>query len=340
MQLSIIIVNYNVKYFLEQCLDSILASHINFTYEVIIVDNNSSDDSVSYIKNKFDQPNISFIVNNDNPGFAKANNQAIRLVKGEYILLLNPDTVLGENVLSHVCSFMDKNSKAGAVSVKMINGNGNFLAESKRGFPTPWASFCKLSGLASIFPTSPFFGQYNLKYLDEDKTHKVPILVGAFMMIRKTALDKTGYLDEAFFMYGEDIDLSYRILQAGYENYYLPEKIIHYKGESTDKSEKKYTDAFYGAMRIFFNKHYPHYGKLFSSLISAGISLRALISGFIDKSPDNDKDSRIITFDADEYSYEEIIERMDKNRDINTQFRIYNPKTGIILGARFAEKIS
>lgn len=333
MKLSIIIVNYNVKYFLEQCLTSILASQFDSEYEVIIVDNNSTDNSLPYLKSRFTQPNIYYLANDHNSGFATANNQAIRQARGEYILLLNPDTVLGENVLSNVCRFMDNKPESGAVGVKMINGYGTFLPESKRGFPTLWASFCKISGLAAIFPKSGFFGKYNLRYLDENKVHQVPILAGAFMMIRRAALDKAGLLDEAFFMYGEDIDLSYRITKAGYNNYYLPEKIIHYKGESTDKNDKKYTEAFYGAMRIFFKKHYPNHSKIYNLFISAGISIASLFRHTQSDTPTFD----IIDCDASQNSYEEIIEKMDNCNNKNVQFRIFTPKTGMVIGTHYAK---
>lgn len=341
MKLSIIIVNYNVKYFLEQCLNSIIDSNIAFTYEIYIVDNNSTDGSIEYIRSKFQQTNIHFIENTTNPGFSKANNQAILLSKGEYILLLNPDTVAGENTLQNTCDFMDSNPNAGAVGVKMINGSGNFLPESKRGFPSPWASFCKMFGLASIFPKSKLFGGYNLLYLNEDKSHQVPILAGAFMMIRKEALNKSGLLDESFFMYGEDIDLSYRIQQVGYKNYYLPERIIHYKGESTNKNDIKYMKAFYGAMNIFYNKYYP-YNKLFSILVLTGIKIKILIEklvkliGITNKNK-SIKESTIITFNKKDFSYEEIINQMDYMRKSNIEYRIYNPSTGITIGTRFTE---
>ncbi|MDU1905975.1 MAG: glycosyltransferase family 2 protein [Dysgonomonas sp.] len=342
MKLSVIIVNYNVKYFLEQCLNSVLASKINFDYEIFIVDNNSTDNSLEYLRVRFTQSNIHYIANKDNPGFAVANNQAIKQAKGEYILLLNPDTVLGEHILAEVCNFLDNHQDAGGAGVKAIDGTGKFLAESKRGFPTPWASFCKLSGLESLFPKSKIFGKYSLKYLDENKLHKVPILVGSFIMIRKSVLDKTGLLDEAFFMYGEDIDLSFRIIQAGYNNYYLPEKIIHYKGESTDKSDPRYTQAFYDAMRIFFRKYYPDYSKFYSLFISAGISLKAFFAPLNKKrvQPFINEERQVIILNTKENTYEEIIDKIDNNTDKNIQFRIYNPDTGIEIGHRTIKQIN
>lgn len=271
--LSLVIVNYNVKYFLEQCLYSVRAATISMDVEVFVVDNNSSDGSVEYLRPLF--PEVTFIENPDNPGFAIANNQAIKKCKGEYILLLNPDTVLGEESLRTIFFFMDEHPKAGAVGVKMLDGHGQFLPESKRSFPSPWVSFCKLFGLAELFPNSKIFARYSLSYLSENKQHKVDVLSGAFMLIRHEALDKAGLLDENFFMYGEDIDLSYRLVLAGYKNYYLPERLLHYKGESTKHADKKYINAFYGAMITFFQKYYPRSGWFMTSLIKLGVWFKA-----------------------------------------------------------------
>ena len=346
MKLSIIIVNYNVKYFLEQCLLSINGSNVNFELEVIVVDNNSSDNSVEYLKKRF--PEVIFIENKDNPGFSKANNQGIKIARGEYILILNPDTVLGEQVLETTCSFMDNNSECGAIGVKMINGNGIFLPESKRGLPTPWSSFCKIFGLAKIFPNSPLFGKYHLKYLDENDIHAVEILAGAFMLIRKEVLDKTGYFDETFFMYGEDVDLSYRIIKSGYKNYYLPNKIIHYKGESTKKGDMKYIKAFYEAMYIFFKKHYPNYGSAYSLFISAGIYIRGSITAinsfnkriFGSGKERKIEDVKTTLLDHSKLSYEQIIDQMDKSKDKDAEYRIYSPQSEMIIGSAYAQKRS
>jgi len=234
MKLSVIIVNYNVKYFLEQALLSVRKASRGLPVEVYVVDNNSVDDSVQMVEEKF--PEVHLIQNKHNPGFSIANNQAIRLSKGEYVLLLNPDTVVEEDTFEKCISFMDAHPEAGGLGVRMIDGSGAFLPESKRGFPSPWVAFCKTVGLSRLFPKSRLFNHYHLGYLDEMETNEVEVLAGAFMLLRRTTLDKVGLLDEAFFMYGEDIDLSYRIIQGGYKNYYLPEtSIIHYKGESTKK---------------------------------------------------------------------------------------------------------
>ncbi|MFH1937874.1 MAG: glycosyltransferase family 2 protein, partial [Bacteroidota bacterium] len=239
MQLSIIIVNYNVKYFVEQCIHSIQNAVNGLTAEIFVVDNNSVDGSVRMIREKF--PEVHLIENKDNKGFSKANNQAIRKAKGEYILLLNPDTILEDDTLTKCVSFMEGHPDAGGLGVKMIDGKGKFLPESKRGLPSPSVAFFKMFGFSSLFPKSKLFNKYHLGYLDKDKTHEVDILAGAFMMLRKKVLDEIGLLDEEFFMYGEDIDLSYRITKAGYKNYYFPStRIIHYKGESTKKSSVNY----------------------------------------------------------------------------------------------------
>lgn len=278
MNLSVIIVNYNVKFFLEQCLQSVFASGKNIDMEVFVVDNNSVDGSVPWIREKF--PKVKIIANKENVGFSKANNQAIRQSQGKYVLLLNPDTVVEDNTFEKVLDFMDRTPDAGGLGVKMIDGNGDFLPESKRGLPTPSVAFYKIFGLAALFPKSRVFGKYHLGFLDHQKIHQVDVLSGAFMLLRRSALEKSGYLDETFFMYGEDIDLSYRIVQAGYKNYYFPEtRIIHYKGESTKKSSINYVFVFYNAMIIFAQKHFSKKNaRLFSFFINIAIYFRAFIA--------------------------------------------------------------
>jgi len=284
MKLSVIIVNYNVKYFLEQCLHSVLKAGQGIAMEVFVVDNNSVDGSVSMVTEKF--PEVKIIENTDNKGFSKANNQAITQSTGEFVLLLNPDTVVEEDTFSRIINFMESHADAGGLGVKMLDGKGHFLPESKRGLPTPAVAFYKVFGLSKLFPKSKTFGKYHLGYLDKDKVHEVEILSGAFMLLRKEALDKAGLLDEEFFMYGEDIDISYRILQAGYKNYYFPEtRIIHYKGESTKKSSVNYVIVFYNAMIIFARKHFSKRNASYLSfLIKTAVFLRAflaLISRFV-----------------------------------------------------------
>jgi len=278
MKLSVIIVNYNVKHFLEQCLASVKKASKHLDMDVWVVDNNSVDQSVEMVREKY--PEVHLIANKDNPGFSVANNQAIKKSTAEYVLLLNPDTLVEEFTFKKVIDFMDAHPDAGGLGVKMLDGNGNFLPESKRGLPTPAVAFYKIFGLASIFPKSKTFGRYHLGYLDKEETHSIEILSGAFMLMRKSTLDKVGLLDETFFMYGEDIDLSYRIIKGGYKNYYFPEtRIIHYKGESTKKSSVNYVYTFYHAMVIFARKHFSlKYARLFSILIHLAIYLRAGIS--------------------------------------------------------------
>jgi GT2 family glycosyltransferase len=278
MKLSVVIVNYNVRHFLEQALLSVRKAVARLDAEVWVVDNNSADDSVAMVKDKF--PEVLLIANTENTGFAVANNQAIRQCAGEYVLLLNPDTVVEEDTFEKCVHFMDAHPDAGALGVRMIDGSGKFLPESKRGFPSPWTAFCKTFGLSRIFPKSKVFNHYHLGYLDELQTHEVEVLAGAFMLMRRSALDKSGLLDEAFFMYGEDIDLSYRILLAGYKNYYFPEtSIIHYKGESTKKGSLNYVRVFYQAMIIFARKHFTgRRAVLFVLMLQAAIWFRAAIT--------------------------------------------------------------
>ncbi len=278
VQLSVIIVNYNVQYFLEQLLLSVRRAVQGMEVEIFVVDNNSVDDSVALVQQKF--PEVRLITNHHNPGFAIANNQALCESTGKYVLLLNPDTVVQEDTFRKCYAFMEAHPKAGGLGVRMIDGSGKFLPESKRGFPTPWVAFCKTFGLSRLFPRSPLFNRYHLGYLDEYETNPVDVLSGAFMWMRRSVLDRVGVLDEAFFMYGEDIDLSYRITQAGYENYYFPETtIIHYKGESTKKGSLNYVRVFYQAMLIFARKHFEgRQGRLFVSMLKVAIYLRALVT--------------------------------------------------------------
>ena len=284
--LSIIIVNYNVKHFLEQTLTSVYKALKKIEAEVFVVDNNSIDGSCELVKEKF--PQTILIENKENTGFSVANNQAIKLSKGKYVLLLNPDTVVEEDTFEKCISFMESHDDCGGLGVRMVDGTGAFLPESKRGLPTPFVAFYKIFGLSKLFPKSKVFGKYHLTYLDEKKTHQIDVLSGAFMFMRKEALDKSGLLDETFFMYGEDIDLSYRLTLAGYKNYYYPEaRIIHYKGESTKKSSVNYVFVFYNAMIIFAKKHFSSSNAgIFTLLIKLAIYLKAgstIVSNFIKK---------------------------------------------------------
>ena len=249
MKLSVVIVNYNVRYYLEQCLLSVEKALTGVCGEVFVVDNHSTDGSIPYLKSKF--PWVRYIENQENLGFSRANNQALREARGEYVLLLNPDTFIGERTLRECIDFMDKNPQAGMCGVGMLKVDGSFAPESRRGIPTPFVAFCKMTGLGTLFPKSRLFGRYYMQYLNKYSINPIEIVSGAFMFIRKDALDKVGLLDETFFMYGEDIDLSYRVLQAGYKNYYLPTQILHYKGESTKKNSLRYVNAFHKAMIIY-----------------------------------------------------------------------------------------
>lgn len=278
VKLSVIIVNYNVKHFIEQCLFSVFKAAEALPCEIFVVDNNSVDGSTTLIKEKF--PQVILIENKINTGFSVANNQAINLAKGEFVLLLNPDTVVQEDTLSKIISFMEQTPDAGGLGVKMLDGQGNFAPESKRGLPTPAVAFYKMFGFSRLFPKSKKFGKYHLSYLDENDIHSVDVLSGAFMLIRKSVLDSIGYLDETFFMYGEDIDLSYRITKSGFKNYYFPKtQIIHYKGESTKRSSLNYVIIFYNAMAIFSKKHFSgSHAYVFNVLIRLAILLKAMVA--------------------------------------------------------------
>ena len=278
MTLSIIIISYNVKYFLEQCLCSVTAAVSEFEVEIIVIDNCSSDDSIAYLQPHF--PQVKYIQNKTNEGFAKANNRALQQASGDYILFLNPDTILAEDTLTSCVSFFQNHKNAGAVGVRMIDGSGAFLPESKRSFPSPMVSFYKLVGLSSLFSSSQYFGRYALGYLSETEVHKVDVIAGAFMMIPKKVLDITGGFDEQFFMYAEDIDLSYRIQKSGYHNYYLGNiTIVHFKGESTKKGSFNYVQAFYNAMLLFVKKWYRGGSAWFLRQgLQIGITTRGLLS--------------------------------------------------------------
>ena len=278
MLLSIIIVNYNVKHFLEQCLCSVRVALHNIRGEVIVVDNNSSDNSVPYLETLF--PWVQFICNKTNVGFAKANNQALPFATGRYVLFLNPDTLLREDCLANCLQFLNNTPQAGALGVQMIDGAGRFLPESKRAFPSPLTSLFKLVGLSALLPTSKLFSRYHLGHLSASGNHEIDVLAGAFMLVKRSVIDQVGCFDETFFMYGEDVDLSYRIQKAGWKNYYFAEtSIIHFKGESTRKGSLNYVRMFYQAMNLFVQKHYSS-GKagFFKIFIKLAIWLRAAVS--------------------------------------------------------------
>jgi len=277
--ISIIIVNFNVKYFLEQCLCSVINASRNIAAEIIVVDNNSTDGSKAFFDGRFG--NVRFLWSNVNAGFSKANNLALKHATGKYILFLNPDTILPEDCLEKCLSFFSRQEKCGAMGVKMIDGSGIFLKESKRGFPSPFTAFCKLTGLTALFPTSTLFARYYLGHLDHRQNQEVDVLAGAFMLVKKSVLDLTGGFDERFFMYGEDVDLSYRIQKAGLKNIYFSETtLIHFKGESTKRQSLHYVRLFYGAMGLFVKKHYkPGVALFYNLLIQLAILTKSFYAG-------------------------------------------------------------
>ena len=276
MKLSVIIVNYNVKHYLYQCLDSVYKAIEGIDAEVFVVDNHSHDDSVEYVQHKF--KTVNYIESNHNLGFARANNIAIRQSEGEYVLLLNPDTVVAENTIRHTLEFMDQHPDAGSAGVMMLRDDGTKAPESRRGIPTPTTAFYKMTGLCQRYPNSRRFARYYMSYLPWDEPAEIEIVSGAYCMLRRQALDKVGLLDDDFFMYGEDIDLSYRLLLAEYHNWYLPETILHYKGESTQKSSFRYVHVFYEAMLIFFRKHFGGTSFFISLPIKMAIFVKATLA--------------------------------------------------------------
>ena len=283
LKLSVIIVNYNVKYYLDQCIRSVLRAfeEMNTPAEIIVVDNHSADGSVDYLEQRYPQklfPMVRFVRSAHNLGFARANNIAIRQSRGEYVLLLNPDTIVGEEALKASVDFMDVHEDAGAVGVRMLGAQGRRAMESRRGLPTPMVSFFKMLGFCNRWPHHRLFGKYYMGYLPWDEPCQIEVVSGAYCMLRRKALDEVGLLDEDFFMYGEDIDLSYRVLKGGYHNYYLPVDILHYKGESTQKSSFRYVHVFYEAMLIFFRKHYSGMTFLLSLPIKTAIYAKALMA--------------------------------------------------------------
>lgn len=267
MKLSVVIVSYNVRSYLEECLKSVQEALEGIEGEVFVVDNHSDDDSVEVVRREY--PWVNLIVNLENLGFAKANNQAIHRAQGEYVLLLNPDTVVTQDTFRGVLAFMDEHPKAGSAGVMMCYEDGSRAPESRRAVPTPWVAARKMLG---------FTKRYYLSDLPWNQPCKIEVVSGAFCLLRHQALKTVGLLDEDFFMYGEDIDLSYRLLKGGWENWYLPYSIIHYKGKSTQKSDYRYVHVFYQAMLIFFQKHYSHLSFVYSIPVKLAIYFRASIA--------------------------------------------------------------
>ncbi|MBQ0115517.1 MAG: glycosyltransferase family 2 protein [Bacteroidales bacterium] len=374
VDVSVIIVNYRVKYFLEQTLRSVFQALEGLNGEVIVIDNASGDDSIAYSREKYGDRAV-FIENKENVGFARANNQGIMFAKGEFTLILNPDTVITRDTIVRNLEWMRSHEDCGATGVRMVDGNGVFLPESKRSFPTPWVAFCKIFGLSKLFPRSPLFAKYHLRYLSDVEPHKVDILSGAYMMCRTSVLQQMGGLDEDFFIYGEDIDLSYRFTKAGYNNYYLPYNIIHYKGESTRKDSMRYVRIFYEAMLLFYRKHFPRYSAIAYPIIKAGVLVRASLAMFnrlgkrlfgrknvkestkpwviLSDHPDEiaqncsiDKystdmalahNARILIDDGC-FSYDELVSTIVANSDKGREFHIYARRNGKIISPKMNQQ--
>jgi len=266
-KISIVIVSYNVSKLLDECLQSVARALQGIDGEVFVVDNHSKDNTLTMLKEK--HPEVRVIANEVNVGFSRANNQAIRLSEAEYVLLLNPDTVVYENTLHGVLDFMDQHPQAGGAGVRMLTREGHRAPESRRSIPTPWVAMLKMLGATR---------RYYMSHLSWDEPGQIEAVSGAFFLVRRKALDQVGLLDEDYFMYGEDIDLSYRLLKGGWQNWYLPYDIIHYKGESTQKSSFRYVHTFYQAMLIFFRKHYGHLSFFLSLPIKLAIYFRASLA--------------------------------------------------------------
>lgn len=367
MQLSVIILNYNVRYFLEQCVISVQKALVNLDAEIIVVDNNSSDDSCEMMKQLF--PNIKLIENKENVGFPKANNIAVAEAKGEYICILNPDTVVAEDtftkILNHVTLSGVEALNIGIIGCKLIDGTGNFLPESKRGVPTPWVAFTKIFGLYKI---SNFFGKYYAQHLTENQSGKVDILVGAFMVLKRDLYLQVGGFDENCFMYSDDIDLSYMIQKVGKENCYFHEtSVIHYKGESTVRDEK-YLKRFREAMQFFYKKHFKK-SVIFDLMMQVGsfiftifkqkqqkntvrsidkyvIFAKENIQLNLNKSQEyltdfkqfenNQKLNIEVVFDINSFLFQEIIEFMEKNKSNNITFKNYISQSNYLIGSNNA----
>ena len=365
MQLSVIILNYNVRYFLELCVLSVQNAVKNIDAEIIVVDNNSQDDSCIMMKKRF--PNLKLIENKENSGFPKGNNIGVAVAQGEYICILNPDTVVAEDTFSKVLAFAKKQQNLGIVGVKLIDGTGNFLPESKRGIPTPFVAFTKITGLYKIFPK--IFGEYYAQHLSENQTGKVDILVGAFMLMKCELYNEIGGFDENCFMYSDDIDLSYMALKKGKSNYYFHEtSVIHYKGESTIK-DGTYMKRFQEAMNFFYKKHFQ-VSFFFSFFMKMGIVFFSLVKKFQGKPkpksiPENYilvSDNEIlreklekqwgilvkrqdiaksfakntnteIFFDQNHLNFKTIIEAFEANKNKNFTFKIIPESSDFVIGS-------
>jgi GT2 family glycosyltransferase len=373
MKISVIILNYNVRYFLELCVLSVQKALENIDGEIIVVDNNSPDDSCAMMKSRF--PKVILIENKTNAGFPKGNNIGVAQSKGEYVCILNPDTVVAEDTFEKILAFVESKTDLGIVGCKLIDGTGNFLPECKRGVPTPFVAFTKVTGLYKLFPKSKRFGRYYAQHLEENQSGKVDVLVGAFMVMQRELYHHLNGFDEAFFMYGEDIDLSYRSLLAGKNNYYFSETtVIHYKGESTIK-DKKYLHSFQKAMELFYKKHFKssvffeifmitgaHLFSVFKknqkSILSRKVSryflfskdqnLRVKVENLLgkkvllaDSTAENSLNSLTneegenteIIFDNNQCSFKSIINYLDCFRNKEFTFKILPQKSDFIIGS-------
>ena len=276
MKLSVIIVSYNVKYYLQQCIESVRRAINGIDAEICVIDNHSRDNTVGYLRKH--NKDLRIIASNHNNGFARANNIFIQQTESEYVVLLNPDTIVGEEVLHDCIEFMDSHPQAGGLGVRMLKVDGSDAMESRRGLPTPMTSFYKMCGLCNRFPKNKLLGRYYMGYLPWDQPGQIEVISGAFFFMRREAIEKAGLLDEDFFMYGEDIDLSYRLLKGGWENWFVPADIIHYKGESTQKTSFNYVHVFYNAMLIFMRKHYSHLSWLIIWPLQIAVYFIALLA--------------------------------------------------------------
>jgi GT2 family glycosyltransferase len=368
MQLSVIILNYNVRYFLELCVLSVQKAIQNLDAEIIVIDNNSSDDSCTMMKQRF--PNIKFIQNKENSGFPKGNNIGVAQAKGEYICILNPDTVVAEDTFEKILNskLITHNSQLGIIGCKLIEGTGNFLPESKRGIPTPWVAFTKIFGLYKLFPKSSLFNKYYAQHLYENQTGKVDVLVGAFMVMKRELYNELGGFDENCFMYADDIDLSYRALQNGKSNYYFAETtVIHYKGESTTR-DQKYMKHFQEAMQFFYKKHFrksilfdwmmqigsfifskikknQQHNRVFYSDQTVIFSKELLTFPYVSDTLTYSKFEELkinpsfkyeLVFDIQSFSFYEIINYMNTVRAINITFKMFLPESIFLIGSNNA----
>ena len=327
-KISIVIVSYNVRYYIVQCIESVRRAIAGLDAEIIVVDNHSKDDTVAFLRENF--PDVRLMASQSNLGFSRGNNMAIREAQGEYILLLNPDTVVGERVLQEAVSFMDAHPEAGGAGVQMLNVDGTCALESRRALPTPWVSFMKMMGNTE---------RYYMSHLSWDSPQQIEIISGAFCLLRRKALDQIGLLDETFFMYGEDIDMSYRLLKGGWQNWYLPLQILHYKGESTEKTSFRYVHVFYQAMLIFFRKHYGHLSLLITLPIKAAIYFKAFTAFVqmqfhrLSRAMGNAEKCHpeLMVLDTADHSYEEILRLLSNQQEPRKTLGIRNSKTGILI---------